>query len=54
MNLSNYPYDFDNNQNLYVVHDYLRLKLAEDYNPGDVRITVYDNNINRSMLRSDR
>jgi len=42
MNLSNYPYDFDNNQNLYVVHDYLRLKLAEDYNPGDVRITVYE------------
>jgi hypothetical protein len=43
MTLSNYPYDFDNNQNLYVVHDYLRLKLAEDYSPGDTSITVYEN-----------
>ena len=43
MTLSNYPYDFDNNQNLYVVHDYLRLKLAEDYSPGDTVITVYEN-----------
>ena len=43
MTSSNYPYDFDNNQNLYVVHDYLRLKLAEDYSPGDMRIIVHEN-----------
>jgi len=40
MSLSNYPENFDNNKNLYLVHDYLRLKLAEDYNPGDSRIYV--------------
>lgn len=40
MSLSNYPENFDNNQNLYLVHDYLRLKLAEDYSPGDTRIYV--------------
>ena len=42
MSLSNYPNKFDNNKNLYVVHDYLRLKLAEDYNPGDKAIFVYE------------
>lgn len=40
MSLSNFPKSFDNNQNLYLVHDYLRLKLAEDYNPGDTSIYV--------------
>jgi len=40
MSLSNFPKKFDNNQNLYLVHDYLRLKLAEDYNPGDNIIYV--------------
>lgn len=40
MSLSNFPKQFDNNQNLYLVHDYLRLKLAEDYSPGDTTIYV--------------
>lgn len=40
MSLSNYPEKFDNNQNLYLVHDYLRLKLASDYTPGDTTIYV--------------
>jgi hypothetical protein len=43
MSLSNYPENFDTNQNLYLVHDYLRLKLAEDYTPGDYRIYVTGN-----------
>jgi hypothetical protein len=43
MSLSNYPENFDTNQNLYLVHDYLRLKLAEDYNPGDSTIYVTGN-----------
>ena len=41
MSLSNFPESFDTNQNLYLVHDYLRLKLAEDYTPGDDVIYVY-------------
>ncbi len=40
MTLSRYPAQFDSNSNLYLVHDALRLRLAEDYNPGDVTITV--------------
>jgi|694.fasta_scaffold21476_5 hypothetical protein len=41
MTLSNYPKNFDNNSNLYEVHDYLRVYLAEDYTPGDSVIYVY-------------
>lgn len=41
MSLSNYPYEFDNNKNLYEVHDYLRVTLYEDYNPGDSSIYGY-------------
>jgi PKD repeat protein len=41
MNLSNYPEKFDTNKNLYEVHDYLRLTLAEDYTPGSTEIYVY-------------
>lgn len=33
-----YPEEFDSNDNLYVVHDSLRLRLAQDYNPGDTTI----------------
>jgi hypothetical protein len=42
MTLSNYPNQIDNDANLYLVHDSLRVKLADDYLPGDTRITVYD------------
>lgn len=35
-----YPEAFDSNTNLYEVHDGLRLRLAEDYTPGDTSITV--------------
>ena len=38
--VSNYPDSFDNDENLFLVHDSLRMRLAEDYNPGDTFITV--------------
>jgi PKD repeat protein len=37
---SNYPVDFDSDENLFLVHDALRLRLAEDYQPGDTSIVV--------------
>ena len=37
---SNFPQAFDDDSNLYLVHDALRLRLADDYNPGDTSITV--------------
>ena len=37
---SNYPDTLDDNVNLYEVHDSARVKLAEDYKPGDKSITV--------------
>lgn len=40
LNQSKYPNDFDDDANLYVVHDSLRLVLSEDYNPGDDKINV--------------
>ena len=42
MSLSNYPASLDTNANLFEVHDELRVTLADDYNPGDKRITIYD------------
>lgn len=42
MTTSNFPDSFDTNVNLYQVADSLRLVLAEDYNPGDTVITVYE------------
>jgi len=39
---SNYPNILDTNQNLYLVHDALRVVLADDYTPGDTTITVSD------------
>jgi PKD repeat protein len=38
---STYPITIDTNQNLYHVHDSLRVRLIEDYNPGDKSITVF-------------
>jgi PKD repeat protein len=38
---SNYPTTFDGNRNLFLVHDSLRVTLAQDYNPGDTSIVVY-------------
>jgi PKD repeat protein len=35
-----YPTALDSNTNLFEVHDSLRMKLAEDYNPGDTSIIV--------------
>jgi len=35
-----YPINFDNDANLYLVHDELRTRLVEDYNPGDTVIYV--------------
>lgn len=41
MSLSTYPENFDTNRNLFEVHDYLRVSLAEDYFPGDTKIFIY-------------
>lgn len=35
---SNYPNSFDTDDNLCVVHDSIRMRLVEDYNPGDTSI----------------
>ena len=40
---SRFPQAFDADDNLYLVHDALRVRLAEDYNPGDTTITIEDN-----------
>lgn len=37
---SNFPNSFDNDDNLFLVHDALRVVLAEDYSPGDVTVTT--------------
>lgn len=37
---SNFPTDLDTDSNLCEVHDSLRVRLAEDYLPGDTAITV--------------
>ena len=37
---SEYPDELDSIINMHEVHDSLRLRLAEDYNPGDTQITV--------------
>jgi hypothetical protein len=37
---SNFPNSFDNDTNLFLVHDSLRVRLMEDYNPGDTSIFV--------------
>lgn len=45
-NPTNFPDSFDSDTNLFLVHDSLRVRLAEDYNPGDVSILVEgDDNI---------
>ena len=40
---SNYPSAIDTNDNLCEVHDGLRVRLAEDYSPGDTSITIEGN-----------
>lgn len=35
-----YPTAFDTDNNLFLVHDSLRVRLLEDYNPGDTSITI--------------
>lgn len=37
---SHYPEEVDTNRNLYTVHDSLRVRLLEDYMPGDKRIFI--------------
>ena len=37
---SNFPEGFDTDDNLFVVHDSLRVRLLEDYAPGDTSISV--------------
>jgi len=41
---SDYPESFDTDENLFIVHDSLRVKLLEDYNPGDTSISIQGNN----------
>lgn len=42
--VSNYPNSFDNDTNLCLVHDSLRVRLLEDYTPGDTSITIDGDN----------
>jgi len=42
---SNYPGTLDNDANLYEVHDSARVKLSEDYKPGDKSITVTNDSL---------
>lgn len=37
---SNFPTTFDSNDNLHAVHDGLRVRLSEDYLPGDTTIVI--------------
>ena len=37
---STFPESMDNDDNLFLVHDSLRARLSEDYNPGDTTISV--------------
>lgn len=39
---SSFPEAFDDDKNLFLVHDALRLRLLEDYRPGDTSILVED------------
>lgn len=39
-NPSEYPNKFDTDDNLFLVHDSLRVRLLEDYNPGDKSIMI--------------
>ncbi len=38
--VSNFPTTLDSDANLHTVHDGLRLRLGEDYTPGDTSITI--------------
>ena len=38
---SNFPSTIDTDTELYSVSDGLRVRLAEDYNPGDTSITIF-------------
>lgn len=40
---SNYPESFDSDDNLFLVHDSLRVRLSEDYEPGDTSIFIEGN-----------
>lgn len=42
---SNYPDSLDSDTNLFIVHDALRMMLADDYNVGDTSITVTGDSI---------
>ena len=39
--VSNFPTSIDTDDNLFLVHDSLRVKLSQDYNPGDTSIAIY-------------
>lgn len=49
---SNYPAAFDDDTNLYQVHDALRLRLSEDYNPGDTEIHTEGSELVAAMMPS--
>lgn len=42
--VSNFPESFDNDTNLCLVHDSLRVRLLEDYSPGDTSILIDGDN----------
>jgi PKD repeat protein len=42
-NPTNFPVKLDTDDNLFLVHDSLRVRLLEDYNPGDTSILIEGN-----------
>jgi PKD repeat protein len=47
-----YPDSFDSEENLFLVHDSLRMKLIEDYKPGDTSIKVFSDFLVASRMPS--
>ena len=47
---SDFPDSLDTNINLFLAHDALRVKLIDDYNPGDTSINVSGSAMGRFPL----
>jgi len=47
---TNYPSSLDTDDNLFLVHDSLRVRLLNDYNPGDKVIYIEDESAEKEMM----
>lgn len=50
---SRYPDALDDNNNLFLARDAIRLRLAEDYNPGDTEIKAEGNELIAALMPPD-